>query len=1263
MVYACIYPVFFKTSTFIVMGTSHRFVFYSCICILCLCLLACFTAKAQQNITPHNPQDTSIIYTVFLIGDAGETPLDRPEPNLVLLQKQLKEAGEQSAVVFLGDNIYPKGLPDSGDVYRPLAEQFLTAQLNTVKEYPGEVFFIPGNHDWDRSGRAGWRNLQNQEEFVEQFLDRGNTFLPDNGCPGPVEVQLTDELTLIIVDTQWWLHPWDKPAGDSDCEAKTTNELLLELDDAIKRNEDKSIIVVSHHPMFSYGSHGGRYTWRQHFFTLTDLNRRLYFPLPVLGSIYPLYRRLFGSQQDIAHPVYRQMTQSLRDVFRQHPNLIHAAGHEHSLQYIAEDSVHYIVSGSGSKRDFVRRGRNSPFALSHRGFARVNYLRNGDVFLEFWIPDANKPQGQRVYRHKLMTRPPAPAELPVAITEHLDFTDSTVVTNASNLYEAGRLKRILLGDNYRAEWKQPVRFQVFDIGKEQGGMQILQRGGGMQTASLRLEDSTGLQWVLRSVDKNAQGLIPENLHRTIANEAVQDQISASHPYGALVIPYMARAAGIFHTQPRIVYIPDDPRLGRYRSAFANTLGLLEERPAKDGTDRPNFGGAERIISTAKVLGRMEKDNDRRVDQQAVLRARLFDVVVGDWDRHDDQWRWGIFEEKTEGEKEEIYRPIPRDRDVVFYLNEGLLPKIASRSWLMPKLQGFDHEVRDIKGFMHNARFFDRSFLNEPSLQDWLAMADTLQRLLSDSVLAQALQQWPEEIRQHSGEKILERMKSRRNNLKKNAEEYYLLLARNVEITGSNKRERFEITRMDNEDTHVKVIKISKKENLKQTLYERTFKQSETNEIRLYGFGGDDEFIVKGEVDRGIRIRIIGGRGNDLIVDSSYVRRGLGHHTVVYDTRSGNTFQFGADTRNETEDSPRVHLYNRKSYKTNQGSPLANLQYNVDDGLLLTLGGMYRMYSFRREPFAAEHRLTGTWATATNSFNFRYNSTITDAIRSLDLVTNIDAREPRFVTNFFGMGNETTYTLDQPGGINFYRYRSRQVYFSTLLAKRLGPYQNFYFGPAIQTVRVLPDQGRFLFNDEEIQRPEVQDRQSWAGAKLHYEVDKRDAGMMPNEGVIWNVHMNLWKGLPATVQDFAQFSTDLTLYWTLRLPARFTIANRIGIGHNFGEFAFYQSQVIGGNTNLRGFRNARFAGRTALYNNTELRILLFNTRSYLLPARIGVMGFHDVGRVWHDGEQSGRWHRSIGPGLWIAPLDAIVISAMWGFTREENLPLVKIGFFF
>jgi hypothetical protein len=78
-------------------------------------------------------------------------------------------------------------------------------------------------------------------------------FLPDGGCPGPVEVNLNEWLTLVILDTQWWLHPFDKPEAESDCEAKDASGLIIQLEDILHRNGHKRILVVGHHPMYSYG--------------------------------------------------------------------------------------------------------------------------------------------------------------------------------------------------------------------------------------------------------------------------------------------------------------------------------------------------------------------------------------------------------------------------------------------------------------------------------------------------------------------------------------------------------------------------------------------------------------------------------------------------------------------------------------------------------------------------------------------------------------------------------------------------------------------------------------------------------------------------------------------------------------------------------------------------------------------------------------------------------------------------------------------------
>src|SRR5690606_11407486 len=110
---------------------------------------------------------------------------------------------------------------------------------------------------------------------------------------------------------------------------------------------------------------------------------------------------------------------------------------------------------------------------------------------------------------------------------------------------------------------------------------------------------------------------------------------------------------------------------------------------------------------------------------------------------------------------------------------------------------------------------------------------------------------------------------------------YKFLAREVDITGSDKRERFEVTRLDSGHVRVDVFKLSKEGEIKQRFYHRVFRYHETEEIRLYGRGGDDQFDVKGKVSRSILVRIIGGGGDDQLHDESNVS-GWNKKTWLYD---------------------------------------------------------------------------------------------------------------------------------------------------------------------------------------------------------------------------------------------------------------------------------------------------------------------------------------------------------------------------------------------
>ncbi|MGB5979218.1 MAG: BamA/TamA family outer membrane protein [Cyclobacteriaceae bacterium] len=1201
----------------------------------------------------------SLTFTVFLIGDTGAPTLPGARETLEKMREQLLEAGEKSAVVYLGDNIYPYGLPDKNDPLYEVEAQKIIIQMDLLKGYDGQVYFIPGNHDWRQGKSGGLDRVRNQERLVESYLENEEAFIPDEGCPGPVVKYLSDDVILIAVDTHYFLHKGEVPTKEDGCEYTTLDEVLTQIHDIMQRNQDKKIIVATHHPFFSAGPHGGHMTWKQHIFPLTDLDPNLYIPIPVIGSIYPLYRSLLGDVQDMPNPRYSQMRNAFVSLLSNYPNTVHAAGHEHMLQYYYEDSVHYVVSGSGAKTATVMR-EGGKFLANQNGFVRMDYYAEGDVDLTFHSINSDEP----IYQEIIFNKPidtTAAADFSSG-SKLLDFSDSTVVVTASGQYGAGSFRQWLMGENYRAEWQQPVKVPVFDMGKEKGGLKIVKRGGGQQTKSLRLEADNGKQYNLRSVEKYPENAIPTPLRKTFAADIVQDQISASHPYGAVIIPPLADAVGVLHTNPSIVFLPDDPRLGPYRQDFANTLVLYEERPDEDWSDQASFGYSEELLSTRSVIEDIRDDNDNYVVQEEVLRARLFDLIIGDWDRHDDQWRWAEYNHDGKGKH---YVPVPRDRDQVFFVNEGFVPKLASRKWAMPKIEGFDYEVRYPPGFMFNARYFDRSFLNELEREDWAAYSDTIMTRLTDESIEEAVRSWPEEIYELSGEEIVAKMKSRRDNLKGNALKHYEFLAKAVDIPGSDKHEHFMVERRDDETTSVKVYKRKKEEGTTDKLvYERTFQNDITKEIRLYGLDGEDRFDIKGDVKNGPVIRVVGGAETDSILVDSKVR-GWQRKVKVYDTESGDNYLEGnSDTKNRMSDRLDVNVYDRKAFKYDQLIPLISLEYNPDDGIFLGGGAIYTKHGFRREPYASRNRFSANYAINTGSFNIKYKGEFNQTVGSLDLVANANIRAPRFVNNFFGLGNDSENGEDELG-INYYRVRYEWWDFGVQLRKRFG-FSEISLGPIYEGVEIEETGGRFITEippgDLDLDE-DLFGHRAYAGMNARYEIDLRDNDIIPKRGLYWNVEGRAMEGINSLSESYGVISTDLRFYNTFRKPFSFTLATRFGGGITMGDFPFFQARKLGGTENLRGYRMTRFYGNSSVYNNTELRVHLVNFQTYLCPGQLGLIAFHDVGRVWLDGESSDTWHTGYGGGIYLAPIGRFVVSVMVGASKEDVLPLVKFGFQF
>ena len=336
-------------------------------------------------------------FEIFLIGDTGNVHRHGADPVLETLSYHFNKE-QSSAVLFLGDNIYPRGLPPEGNILRKDAENGLLAHKNALNDYHGKVLFISGNHDWNKGRPDGYQYVIRQEQYLETLFSEKVMF-PENGCPGPTEINLNPSLTLILINTQWWLQPGFRPIGkDCGCGVETEEEFFNKLSSILENNYGKRVLIAGHAPVYSYAIHGGRYKLKHHLFPFTIYHKKAYVPLPLIGSLLPIYRKYFGAKEDIAHPRYRRLRKRLIEIFKSHPGIIYASGHEHNLQHIAKDENHYIVSGAGSKLKYVlRSGKNLKFGIKEKGFFKLRFEADGKLNLSAWVIDQHAKMGKMVY--------------------------------------------------------------------------------------------------------------------------------------------------------------------------------------------------------------------------------------------------------------------------------------------------------------------------------------------------------------------------------------------------------------------------------------------------------------------------------------------------------------------------------------------------------------------------------------------------------------------------------------------------------------------------------------------------------------------------------------------------------------------------------------------------------------------------------------------------------------------------------------------------
>jgi len=438
-------------------------------------------------------------------------------------------------------------------------------------------------------------------------------------------------------------------------------------------------------------------------------------------------------------------------------------------------------------------------------------------------------------------------------------------------YEAGLFHELFFGAHWRDVWITPVKVPVIDMAKYGGGLTPTEKGGGFQTKALKFKGGDGKEYKFRSLDKDPKKTLPIELQESIAKDVIQDQISSSNPYAGFVVNPILDAVGVFHSDYTLVIIPDDPRLGGYQREFAGLLGIMEIVP-----DTSQFEGSEKVISTVKLLDRLNKEFDESADSREFLKARLLDIFFGDWDRHKDQWKWIRFDD---GNKK-VYKPFPMDRDQALAEFDGLLPFIAEQN--IPQLNHFGDSYPNMRYMTWSGRYIDQRFLTFLSKDAWIKVTEDVLRKLTNEIIENAVKKLPAEIYSIAKEEITEKLKSRRDALKEASEEYYKHVNSIVDIYLTDKNDYvtigFNIMTSIDQPTDIKeqgytiITVFEKDENAGQkmsdVLRQRIFDNSVTDEIRIYLQDGNDEAVVSGKNNNDPKLRIIGGDGKDEVVNSS-----------------------------------------------------------------------------------------------------------------------------------------------------------------------------------------------------------------------------------------------------------------------------------------------------------------------------------------------------------------------------------------------------------
>jgi Calcineurin-like phosphoesterase len=1201
--------------------------------LLLFLFLSCATYAPQYRYaeTFTYPSEKTVEKTFYLVGDAGKSPMGGMSKGLTVFKNFISNKNtEGTFTIFLGDNIYPDGLPPKSSADWDRASYMLDAHIKSTADFKGTLYFIPGNHDWYSDGLEG---LDREQEYLEKKFGGEQVFQPTDGCP--IEsVEVSPAIQLIMIDTQWYLEDWNlHPTMNENCDIKSREKFFIELELELEKNKNKSVVLAMHHPMYTNGTHGGFFGAEKHLFP-TQKN----IPLPGLASLVAQIRAQGGvSVQDRYNELSNKFMNKLAAISREHGNLVYASGHEHTLQHVEEGGLVQILSGSGAKDGFAALGKNGLFSYGGQGFAVYDIFTDGSTYVRYYGADENL-QPKLLFEKQVFKEREAfnVASLPVSFPK----TVQTPIYKQDSINEALFFKTIW-GRKYKEAFATPITAKVGNLDSLYGGLTVVRESNTNDYRNLVLQDKAGNLYNMRALQKQALKVVNKRI--TLNNENPENQdiddpqnsdfiapetygsefYTASHPYASLAIPTLADSINIFHNKPNLFYIPKQKSLKNFNVDYGNELYYISVAPSENNEGDRIFRYARDIETTDDILLKLRKANNVKIDEETYIKTRLFDMLIGDWDREPDHWRWALYHTKG---NDSVYVPIARNRDDAFASLDGDILDVA-RSIFGSSNQRhiYTENLNDFEWFNAEGMILDRALLQLSSQEQWKFIAEKIQSELTDEVIEIAFENIPQEVNGEALDEVIAILKARRDNLSSIATSYYQYLNKLRTIKGTNNRNFFEINRLPDNTTVLKEYDYS--DGVKGKLEkEITYYEDKTKQLWIFGLDGDDGFEVKGEGKSHTLVRLIGGHGND-----SYTLEN-GHRLRVYDHKSmpnvvNNTD--GAVVR--LTDLYTLNTYDFRKQVSSESSFVASSGYNPDDGARLGLQYIREINGFSRNPFSKQHRFNIGYYSYTSSFDLAYQGEIANLYKTLNLSFGGRVTSPNFIHNYFGYGNETSNLQDDFG------YDANRVEIQTF-SGNIGLLRNSYFGSffKLQTRWEAIKVNSPITGLQNPKNTAVNDDTNFYGTlEGIYNYRSFDDPRNPARGMLFDLNAGVTDNLGDIERFFGFVNTRIGFYNSLVPNEKLVLKTNVQSQFNFGNrFDFHQAVYLGGDNGLRGFRRERFAGKSSLVGSADVRYSFNEFKIELFPIQIGVYAGTDLGRVWTPSGNSERWHNSYGAGFWL-----------------------------